>query len=188
MFLLPGKEALNSQEIRGNNITFGNQFFPMFRQLYSFFLLAALLLSSSLFIFPLISYLPETGAPIAFSITGFQNYEELPASFRNNFWSLPFLGVVVVFLLVLILIVWNKRNLQLRLAVFTAVLLLGLEGMIFFFIFQIPHVLKYTHRTFHAGILFPIVSFLLLIMAIQGIRKAELRELARNHFSSARKS
>lgn len=160
----------------------------MFRYLHSYFLLAALVLSSLLFTLPLISYLPETGEPIIFGLTGIVNGPELPASFSNNFWVLPFLGVVVVLLLVIMLLLWNRRNLQMRLAVFTAVLLLGLEGMMIFFAFQIPYVLKFSHRMFHVGIVFPLAGFLMVILAIRGIHKTELLELARNHFRTGGKS
>lgn len=159
----------------------------MFRYLHNYFLLAALILSSLLFTLPLITYLPESGKPVVFGLTGIQNAPELPAGFSNNFWALPFLGVVIVLLLFVVLLLWNRKDLQMRLAVFTAVLFLGLEGMMVFFAFQIPFVLDYSHRTFHVSIVFPLVGFLLTVLAIRGIRKTELLELAGKHFRPAGK-
>lgn len=160
----------------------------MFRHLHIYFLLTALILSSLLFTLPLISYLPETGEPVIYTLTGIQNGPELPASFSNNFWALPFLGVVIVLLLFVILLLWNRKDLQMRLAVFTTVLFLGLEGMMVFYAFQIPHFLEYSHRTFHVSIVFPLVGFFLTVLAIMGIRKTELLELAGKHFRPAGKS
>lgn len=160
----------------------------MFRYLHSYFLLAALILSSLLFAIPLISYLPENGEPVTFSLTGIDNSPRLPVSFSNNFWTLPFLGVVIVLLLFGLLVLWKRKQLQMRLAVFTAVLFLGLEVMIFFFALQMRYALNYSFKTFHVGITFPLVGFILTVLAIKGIRKTELLELASKHFRPAKKS
>lgn len=154
----------------------------MFRRLQSVFLLTALVLITLLFTFPVISYITEQGEIYQFGMTGLSHPSMLPAEIHRNLWPLPFLGVSVVLTLLASIILYKNRMIQMRLAVFTAVLLLGLQGMFVFFIFQIRYAFPYTGSTFHVGIIFPLVAFLLVVISIRAIRKDEILELARKRF------
>jgi len=146
----------------------------MVQRIQSLFILLALLFCGLLFSLPLATILSDANQLYNFDIKGVTPAVSIPARFTSNIWPLPFLVVLINLLLVLMFFLYRKRMLQIRLGIYAAVLLIGLQGMIFFFILQINHIMEVVHRTFHIAIVFPIVSCILVILAIRAIRRDEL--------------
>ena len=100
-----------------------------------------------------------------FSAKGIFNNETL---IFNGLPIAVLIGVVALLHFVIIAI-YKKRTMQIRIAVFTIILLFGLLGLLFYF--------TYTHDlakvAFKIPVIFPLVAVILDFLAIRAIRKDE---------------
>ncbi|NOR76011.1 MAG: DUF4293 family protein [Draconibacterium sp.] len=137
----------------------------MIQRIQTIYILVAEILIASLF-FLKFADLSANNELYTFSIEGILNGETLV------FDGLPimiFIGLITLLHLVIIFM-YKKRVLQIRITVFTIILLLGLTGLFFYFI--------YTGFTgakvaFKVPMVFPVVAIILDYLAIRAIGKDE---------------
>jgi hypothetical protein len=93
---------------------------------------------------------------------------------KINFNSFP-LSILMVFCLTLLLVtifLFKKRMLQIRLSVFNAVLLVGLQGLQFYYVKTAAYALNGT-SSYTLFFVFPIVSAILVFLALRAIARDE---------------
>jgi hypothetical protein len=93
---------------------------------------------------------------------------------KINFNSFP-LSILMVFCLTLLLVtifLFKKRMLQIRLSVFNAVLLVGLQGLQFYYVKTAANALNGT-SSYTLFFVFPIVSAILVFLALRAIARDE---------------
>lgn len=137
----------------------------MIQRIQTVFVLIAELLVASLFLLKFAD-LSVNGELYSFSANGIFNGETLV------FDGLPlmlFIGLIVL-LHMLIIFTYKKRIRQIRILVFTIVLLLGLFGMFFYFTYAGFDGAKVA---FKIPIVFPLIAIVLDYLAIRAIGKDE---------------
>ena len=68
---------------------------------------------------------------------------------------------------------YTNRNLQMRICLYNILLLAGLMILIYFYFAVIKKRLNISDHTFKISIVFPIISLILTLMALRGIRRDE---------------
>lgn len=146
----------------------------MIQRIQSLYLLVAALLTVFLFFSPVASLLYQDNQVYSFSIAGItgSDGESIMSGFR--LWPLWTLAVLNIFLMLFSIFLFRRRETQMRIVVYTAILLAGFEGMMFFYIHHFSKNLSAAGKTFHYPILFPVIGLVLLILAVRAIRKDEL--------------
>ena len=137
----------------------------MIQRIQTVYILIAEILIASLF-FLNFADLSVNSELYTFSIEGIFNGETL------IFDGLPimiFIGLITLLHLVIILM-YKKRVLQIRITVFTIILLLGLTGLFFYFIYSGFTDVKVA---FKVPMAFPVIAIILDYLAIRSIGKDE---------------
>lgn len=137
----------------------------MIQRIQSVFILVAELLVASLYLLKFAD-LSVNGELFTFTANGIFNGETL------IFDGLPimiFIGLIVL-LHIVILFIYKKRILQIRMLAFTIVLLLGLFGMFFYFTYAGFQGAKIA---FKLPVVFPVIAVILDYLAIRAIGKDE---------------
>lgn len=137
----------------------------MIQRIQTVYILIAEILIASLF-FLKFADLSVNSELYTFSIEGIFNGETLV------FDGLPimiFIGLITLLHLVIILM-YKKRVLQIRITVFTIILLLGLTGLFFYFIYSGFTDVKVA---FKVPMAFPVIAIILDYLAIRSIGKDE---------------
>lgn len=137
----------------------------MIQRIQSVFILVAELLVASLYLLKFAD-LSVNGELFTFTANGIFNGETL------IFDGLPimiFIGLIVL-LHIVILFIYKKRILQIRMLAFTIILLLGLFGMFFYFTYAGFQGAKIA---FKLPVVFPVIAVILDYLAIRAIGKDE---------------
>lgn len=137
----------------------------MIQRIQTVYILVAEILIASLF-FLKFADLSVNSELYTFSIKGILNGETLV------FDGLPimiFIGLITLLHLVIILM-YKKRVLQIRITVFTIILLMGLTGLFFYFIYSGFTDVKVA---FKVPMAFPVIAIILDYLAIRAIGKDE---------------
>jgi hypothetical protein len=137
----------------------------MIQRIQTVFILVAELLVASLYTLKFAD-LSVNGELHTFMANGIFKGENLV------FNGLPIMALIglIVFLHLVVIFIYKKRILQIRILVFTIVLLLGLFGMFFYFTYA-----GFTEAkvAFKVPVVFPIVAAILDFLAIRAIGKDE---------------
>jgi hypothetical protein len=137
----------------------------MIQRIQTVFILVAELLVASLYTLKFAD-LSVNGELHTFMANGIFKGENLV------FNGLPIMVLIglIVFLHIVVIFLYKKRILQIRILVFTIVLLLGLFGLFFYFTYA-----GFTGATvaFKAPIVFPVLAIILDYLAIRAIGKDE---------------
>jgi len=137
----------------------------MIQRIQSIYILMAEVLIATLLGIKLAD-LSANGELLEFFAKGIMKGEEV---IFNGLPILIFIGIVTV-LHVIILFMYKKRMLQIRLLVFTIILLLGLFGMFFYFAYAGFEGAKVA---FKVPVAFPVIAVILDWLAIRAIGKDE---------------
>ena len=118
------------------------------------------------------------GVSLCSTIGRFANDTEVVASFTNFCFSTDANADIIVLLLtVMSIFLFNHRMRQLRLVVFTTILLVGYIGayafIVWLYLQQLVAAGIEAHYELAFGALYPLVCIILNCMAIHGIRKDE---------------
>jgi len=130
-----------------------------------------------MFFVPVAELVYETGEIFSFDLRGFYKTEAGEIIRDKDEFSLLAFGILICALNLLIIFLYKRRLLQLRLCIYNILLLLGMTGVIFFTVYNVkfdPSV------SFRLPIVFPIVVVILHYLAFRGIRKDELLVKAPN--------
>jgi len=90
---------------------------------------------------------------------------------RNIQWSIMLFGILICALNLIIIFLYKRRLLQLRLCIYNIMFLVGITGIIFFIAYNIPNIQSVSFRL---PIVFPLISIILHYLAFRGIRKDEI--------------
>lgn len=147
--------------------------------------LALVLILSFVGLFSKLAYWTVADATVAsFSSFTFQSTGAFEAmNSMSGPWCLGVLLLLVMFLSVMSIMLFRKRMRQLRLTIFSTILLFGyvVSYAVFAYFYQqnldliVPDSMEVNSPTFHISFvgLFPVISIILNCLAIAGIRKDE---------------
>lgn len=143
----------------------------MIQRIQSLFLLQVIVLLGFMVFFP-ISELMTTATEIVYKLgfTGIKAESEIYAAFS----IVPYSLLVALCLLIALatLFLFKKRMLQIRLTIFNIVLLVGLQGLAFYYTNAAANELDASY-SFTILFVAPIVSAILSFLALRGISKDE---------------
>jgi hypothetical protein len=148
----------------------------MIQRIQSVFLFVAAVAGVLLFFFPVATFYDEVLGNYRFLITGVESMDPSP-KMQFSFWftsPLWVLASISTVLSVVILFLYKNRMLQLRLVAFN--ILFNILLVILIFLFYTNKIQEYTHiepSYRQAGIFFPLISLLFLVLANRSIRKDE---------------
>ncbi|MFV0268256.1 MAG: DUF4293 domain-containing protein [Draconibacterium sp.] len=137
----------------------------MIQRIQSIYIFISGLLIGLLFILKLAD-ISVNGQLFVFNAKGIFNADEMVF---NGLPLLIFIGIIVL-LHLLVLFLYKKRIRQIRVLVFTIILLLGLSGMFFYFAYAGFDGAK---AAFKPPVVFPVVALVLDWLAIRAIGKDE---------------
>ncbi|MFP4059284.1 MAG: DUF4293 domain-containing protein [Bacteroidales bacterium] len=146
----------------------------MLQRVQTLYLVIALICMLMLVFFPIAEFITTGGHVYElrfFNLVPVENYNE---SFQPGTWPFTTLISIIIIILVADIFFFRNRMLQMRLTIFNIVLMFGLTGMIYYYVWQIVDMVNAIQYTFHVTCILPVVSAVLLILAFRGIRADEL--------------
>lgn len=145
----------------------------MIQRIQSIWLLLAFILSGAMFFFPFADILTIKSEHY---ILDFNSIDIAGTNkIIHTTYSLAGLLGVITFLNLFNIFLFNNRNLQMRLCIFNSLLLIALLGLASYFSF---FVIENSDVTPGIAAIFPLLIFILVLMARRGIKKDE--ELVRS--------
>lgn len=144
----------------------------MIQRIQTIYLLFATILISLMHLFPIANILSGSGEIIVFRSFGF--FSETGS--ESLLPSLPFLLLIsIIILLYLIAIfLYRNRNLQARICRLNILLLVGLLGLMAFYIIHVYRQMDATGMTTKISAIFPLIAVVLTWLALRGIIKDEI--------------
>lgn len=105
-----------------------------------------------------------------FNLAGFYTTDVEETTYQNQY-SIMLFGILICAINLIIILLYKRRLLQLRFCIYNILFLVGLFGIIFFIVYNIPNVQSVS---FHLPIVFPVISVILHYLAFRNIRKDEM--------------
>lgn len=104
----------------------------------------------------------------------FYGLEKMPENAENIFNSFPVMVLVILTTLICLvdIFLFKKRVLQMRLCIYNIILLLALEGVMYFYITNTAEKLQ-TEVSYQIPVILPLISIILIFLAFKGIKKDE---------------
>ncbi|MFO7658166.1 MAG: DUF4293 domain-containing protein [Bacteroidales bacterium] len=146
----------------------------MIQRAQSVYLFLIVVLMSFYLIFPIINFGSGDEMQYNFYSYALKKVTDGEAQKILSSWPLFFLVLVIAGISFYNIFLFHKRMLQMRLCVYNILLLIGLLGLTYFYFRHIQKSFDVTHHAFKIGIIFPVLSIALSIMAFSGIRRDEL--------------
>lgn len=145
----------------------------MWQRIQTFYLFTVTVLSVTMLFFP-VAGLQGSGDASVYEL-GFKGlYQVSPegVSFLSGAWVLSAILVLIPVLSAVTIFLFKKRILQIRLIIFTIVLLAGYYGLMFIYLWQFG---KSLEATMYVEMIasFPLISIILEILAIRAIGRDE---------------
>ena len=129
-----------------------------------------------MFFFPLLRFIDPNSNTYELTYLGIVNIDE--GDYIIKAIPLTILLAVIVLLLLITIFSYKNRILQMRLSVFSILLMLGLLGLIFFYAMHGKS--KINGEIFYLyPVIFPVISVILTFLAFKGVKKDE--ELVRSY-------
>jgi peptidoglycan/LPS O-acetylase OafA/YrhL len=144
----------------------------MIQRIQSIYLLGAIVLLVLCFFYPIAELSIAEGDIFQFSMKGFYILHGDTKEIVQPLLSLTISGYLMVGLLVVILFLYKVRRMQMRLAIYSMVLLLGINFIFLYIIHNVKAELKAT-AYYHVTILFPFIGAILIYLAFRSIKKDE---------------
>jgi len=148
----------------------------MLQRIQTVYISLAAIASFLLFFFPLASFYHEEYGNYNFYIIGMQSMDPDPNAVFSKWFTAPLVFIIILSILLDIatILFFKKRYLQIRLIAFSGLLLIVFLMIVFFFyaarIKESIHI-EPEYKMF--GMMLPLVSLVLLILANYAIRKDE---------------
>ena len=141
----------------------------MIQRIQTLYLLAADVLIATLFIMPFAELSGKEGNVFVFHLTGLVagNGES-----TANTWPLLAITCLIFAVIVLVIFQYKNRPLQIKLSYLTTVLLLGLTGLIYFYVWKVNAISGGTY-SFRLSSTFPLIAAVFVWLASRGIIKDE---------------
>ena len=142
----------------------------MIQRIQSVFLLASLCLLVPMFFVPAAKLTYESGYIIGFNFTGFYpvDIDTETTILNNKSYSIMAFSILICALNLIAIFLYRIRLLQIRFCIYNILFLIGLTGILFFYLNSVPDVQSVSYSL---PIVFPLVSAILHYLAFRGIRK-----------------
>ena len=148
----------------------------MLQRKQTVYLFFALIFMGLMFFFPLLRYIDPNSKTYELTYLGMVNIDS--GDYIVKAIPLTILLVVIVLLLLITIFSYKKRILQMRLSVFSILLMLGSLGLIYFY--SLHGKGKTGGEIFYLyPVIFPVISVILAFLAFKGVKKDE--ELVRSY-------
>ncbi len=138
--------------------------------IYLFFAFVILLL---MYFFPLAEFLSGQHELYYFYIDGIKPEGALEGHYFQKTLPVFILLSIVCLVVVISIFLFKKRILQMRLCIFSVLLLVGLCGLMAFYFLNAKNRLEAIVH-YNYPLVFPVVTIILIYLAFRGIRKDEL--------------
>lgn len=114
----------------------------------------------------------QTGVVYELSYRGLHQLTETGTVFITGAWMLTALAAIIPLFTFVIIWMFKKRLLQIRLVIFDIVLMAGYYGLLFIYLWQYGKILE-ASMYFEVIAAFPLICIILSILAIRAIGKDE---------------
>ena len=153
------------------NFVFYN-FQPMIQRIQTLYLLIADLLIAMLFILPFAELSGKEGKVFEFHLTGLVAGNAGNLGIELNTWPLLAITSLIFGVIVLVIFQYKNRPLQIKLTYLTTILLLGLTGLLYFYVLKVNTISGGTY-SFGLASTFPLIASVCVWLASRGIMKDE---------------
>ncbi|TKG94371.1 DUF4293 family protein [Puteibacter caeruleilacunae] len=144
----------------------------MIQRIQSAYLLISLILVAILFAFPLIDFVGNDGVIYFLDFAGFYKVASSGNELLYSGWPVASLIGIICVLHLAILFLYKKRILQMRMTVFSIMLLLGYFGLSFYLATKYAGLIEGSY-SFKVSFIFPLIAIILDYLAIRAIGKDE---------------
>ena len=141
----------------------------MIQRIQSIFLFASLCVIASMLCFPVAHLDYQEGEILAFNYLGFYSTET--GAYVIYEYSLMVFAILICVLNFVTIFLYGIRRIQLRLCIYSILLILGLSGVTFFVLYSLSGEPLIEYKM---PIVFPFVAAILQYLAFRGIRKDEI--------------
>jgi hypothetical protein len=124
-----------------------------------------------MFFVPVAELIYATGEVLTFDLTGFYQAGDGVSTRVSNQYSILAFGILICMLNAIIILMYRRRVLQLRLCIYNILLLAGLVGVMMFVVYSVQGV---DGVWFRLPVMFPGIAMILHFLAFRSIRKDEL--------------
>ncbi|MFW5804177.1 MAG: DUF4293 domain-containing protein [bacterium] len=144
----------------------------MIQRIQTLFLLVAVVLISLIFFEKIASFISQTGEIYYLYLGGLKTSPD--GNIIYNTLPLLVLNIIMLALIFFSIFLYKRRILQMRLVVYTMLLILGFIGVAIYYVLHLKNQLLIESITFSYTAIFPIIAFILLYLAFRGIRRDEI--------------
>ncbi len=145
----------------------------MIQRIQSIFLLAATILSTITIFHPVSSMILTGKIEAEFFTYGLITVEDSSQMLFNTF-PIVILAIVTALLNFIAIVLYKRRELQMRICVYNILLTIGLIISIFCYYFVMKKNVPVLTHSFSYSVVFPFVNIILIFQAFRGIRRDDL--------------
>lgn len=147
-------------------------FQPMIQRIQTLYLLVADLLLATLFFLPFAELSGKEGKLFQFHLTGLVAGNAGNGEIVLNTWPLLAITCLIFALIFMVIFQYKNRPLQIKLSYLTILLLSGLTGLIYFYVWK-GNTLAGGNYTFKLSFTFPLIAAICVWLATRGMIKDE---------------
>lgn len=144
----------------------------MIQRIQTLFLLLALILTAMLFYSPIAEILEGEQHLLVFKCTGLYNAENEEIIIKTV--PLIILLAVITLLYIVAIFLYKRRVLQSRICMLNILLLIGLAGLLFYYLTFVLRKIDMAGSSFKMAAVYPVICVILTYLAYRRIRKDEL--------------
>ena len=145
----------------------------MIQRAQSIYLLSVTILMVFLIVLPIAEVVIGGGEILVYYNYGIKRYVAENSEIIVYTVPVTIITCVIGIISFINIFLYTNRNMQMRICLYNILLLAGLMVLIYFYFVVIKKRLNVSSHTFKLSIVFPIISLILTLMALRGIRKDE---------------
>jgi len=145
----------------------------MIQRAQSVYLLSVSVLMIFMIVLPVAEIAIKGGEILIYHNYGLKSYSAENAKIIFSTFPVTILTCVIALISFINIFLYNNRNLQMRFCIYNIILLIGLVVLIYFYYTLMRKRLDILNHTFKIAIVFPIISAILTLLSLKGIRRDE---------------
>lgn len=145
----------------------------MIQRAQSVYLLSVSVLMIFMIVLPVAEIAIKGGEILIYHNYGLKSYSAENAKIIFSTFPVTILTCVIALISFINIFLYNNRNLQMRFCIYNIILLIGLVVLIYFYYTVMRKRLDILNHTFKIAIVFPIISAILTLLSLKGIRRDE---------------
>lgn len=145
----------------------------MIQRAQSVYLLSVSVLMIFIIVLPVAEIAIKGGEIVVYYNYGLKSYSAENAKIIFSTFPVTILTCVIALISFINIFLYNNRNLQMRFCIYNMILLIGLVVLIYFYYTLMRKRLDILNHTFKIAIVFPIISAILTLLSLKGIRRDE---------------